>query len=95
VRKSPFFQSLYLYRMSKTAINMGYRALAVELADRGIWVGILAPGMVETRLLRQAGAGGRGITPEKSVTAVIGNIEKLGPETTGQYIIYTGDTVPW
>ncbi|MBT4739960.1 MAG: SDR family oxidoreductase [Rhodospirillaceae bacterium] len=95
VRQSPFFQSLYLYRMSKTAINMGYRALAVELADRGIWVGILAPGMVNTRLLEQAGAGGRGISTEQSVTAVIRNIENLGPETTGQYIIYTGDTLPW
>ncbi len=95
VRESPFFRSLYLYRMSKTAINMGYRALAVELKDQGIWIGILAPGMVNTRLLEQAGYGGRGISTEESVTNVIRNIENLGPETTGQYILYTGETVPW
>lgn len=95
VQASSFYQPLYLYRMSKTAINMGYRALAVELQDRGIWVGILAPGVVETRLLQQAGYGGRGMTTEQSVTGVIRNIENLGPETTGEYIIYTGDTVPW
>lgn len=95
VNQSPYFRSLYNYRMSKTAINMGFRALSVELADRGVWVGILAPGMVNTRLLEQAGSGGRGISTEESVTAVIKNIENLGPETTGQYIIYTGDTVPW
>ena len=92
---SPFYQALYLYRMSKTAINMGYRALSVELAPRGIWVGILAPGIVQTRLLRKAGYGDMGMTTEDSVTGVIRNIENLGPETTGQYIIYTGDTVPW
>ncbi len=95
VRESPFFQALYLYRMSKTAINMGYRALSLELKDRGIWVGILAPGVVETRLLQQAGYGGRGMTTEQSVTNVIRNIENLGPETTSQYILYTGETVPW
>jgi NAD(P)-dependent dehydrogenase (short-subunit alcohol dehydrogenase family) len=95
VQPSPFYKALYLYRMSKTAINMGYRALSVELAPRGIHVGILAPGIVETRLLQQAGYGGMGMTTEDSVTGVIRNIENLGPETSGQYIIYTGDTVPW
>lgn len=95
VQASPFYQALYLYRMSKTAINMGYRALAVELAPRGISVGILAPGVVETRLLQQAGYGGRGMTTEESVKGVIRNIKNLGPDTSGQYIIYTGDTVPW
>jgi NAD(P)-dependent dehydrogenase (short-subunit alcohol dehydrogenase family) len=95
VRPSEFFRALYLYRMSKTAINMGYRALAVELAPRGIYVGILAPGVVETRLLNQAGYGGMGMTTQQSVTGVIRNIENLGPDTSGEYIIYTGDTVPW
>lgn len=95
VQASPFYQPLYLYRMSKTAINMGYRALSVELAPRGISVGILAPGVVETRLLQQAGYGGRGMTTAESVTGVIRNIDDLGAETSGQYIIYTGDTVPW
>ncbi|MFL2769996.1 MAG: SDR family oxidoreductase [Rhodospirillaceae bacterium] len=95
VRQSNYFRSLYLYRMSKTAINMGYRALSVELAERGIWVGILAPGMVNTRLLQQAGSGGRGISTEESVTAVINNIENLGRENVGQYVLYTGDILPW
>ncbi|MEQ9108984.1 MAG: SDR family oxidoreductase [Rhodospirillaceae bacterium] len=90
-----FFQALYQYRMSKTAINMGYRALSVELAPRGIMVGILAPGIVQTRLLRQAGYGDMGMTTEQSVAGIIKNVENLGPETSGEYIIYTGETVPW
>lgn len=95
VKPGPFFASLYAYRMSKTAVNMAMRVMAAELAPRGIFVGILAPGMVETRLLQQAGSGGRGITADKSVTGVIRNIENLNATTSGQYIIYTGDTVPW
>ncbi len=95
VKPSQFFVPLYTYRMSKTAINMGFRAMAMELAPRGIFVGILAPGMVETRLLQQAGSGGRGIDAPKSVTGVMKNIENLNAQTSGQYIIYTGDTVPW
>jgi NAD(P)-dependent dehydrogenase (short-subunit alcohol dehydrogenase family) len=95
VKPSQFFIPLYSYRMSKTAINMGMRAMAMELAPRGILVGILAPGMVETRLLQQAGSGGRGIDATTSVKGVMKNIENLSPATSGQYIIYTGDTVPW
>lgn len=95
VKPSQFFVPLYTYRMSKTAVNMGMRALATELAPRGIFVGILAPGMVETRLLQQAGSGGRGIDATTSVTGVIKNIENLNAATSGHYIIYTGDTVPW
>lgn len=95
VRPSPFYKALYLYRMSKTAINMGYRAMSLELASRGISVGILAPGVVETRLLQQAGYGGMGMTTADSVSGVIRNVENLGPETSGQYILHNGETVPW
>ncbi len=95
VRPSPFYKALYLYRMSKTAINIGYRALSLEVAPQGISVGILAPGVVETRLLQQAGYGGMGMTTEDSVTGVIRNVENLGPETSGQYILHNGKTVPW
>lgn len=90
-----FFTSLYAYRMSKVALNMAMRVLAVDAKDQNILVGILAPGVVETRLLQQAGYGGRGIEPRQSVTAVIKNIENLTSETAGRYTLYTGETVPW
>ena len=90
-----YYSSLYAYRMSKVAVNMAMRVLAVDMREKGITVGIMAPGIVETRLLQQAGFGGRGIDPVVSVTGVIKNIENMSLETSGQYIIYTGDTVPW
>ena len=90
-----FFTSLYAYRLSKVALNMAMRVLGVDLTERGILVGIMAPGVVETRLLQQAGYGGRGMPPETSVTAVIGNIDKLSRENAGQYTLYNGEIVPW
>lgn len=90
-----FYSSLYAYRLSKVAVNMAMRLVAVDTREKGILVGILAPGVVETRLLQQAGYGGRGIAPEESVSAVIKNIENLTRETAGQYTLYTGETLPW
>lgn len=90
-----FFTSLYAYRLSKVALNMAMRVLAVDLSDREILVGILAPGIVETRLLQQAGYGGMGMTPTASVTAVINNIDNLNRENAAQYRLYNGETVPW
>lgn len=90
-----FFTSLYAYRLSKVALNMGMRVLAVDLHKRDILVGILAPGVVETRLLQQAGYGGRGIPPATSVTGVIKNIDNLTADTAGEYLLYNGDILPW
>ena len=92
---SKYYKPLYLYRMSKTAINMGFRNLAVELAPQGVHVGIMAPGIVETRLLKQAGYSGMGMSTKESVTNVIRNIENLGPKTSGKYILFNGKTLPW
>ena len=95
VRATKYYKPLYLYRMSKTAINMGYRNLALELASKGIHVGILAPGIVETRLLQQAGYSGMGMSTKESVTNVIRNIKNLGPKTSGKYVLFNGKTLPW
>ena len=88
------FGSLYFYRISKAGLNMAMRTLQAELRGKGVKVGILAPGVVETRLLRQSGYRGPGvITPEQSVTAVIANIAKL--DQTAEITLYNGDKVPW
>ena len=41
----------YGYRMSKAALNMAGRSLAVDLKPKGIAVSILHPGLVATRLI--------------------------------------------
>jgi len=84
---------LYFYRISKAGVNMAMRTLAAETRARGVKVGILAPGMVETRLLRASGFPAQGISPQKSVSGVIRNIENLTQDA--EIILYDGSVVPW
>jgi NAD(P)-dependent dehydrogenase (short-subunit alcohol dehydrogenase family) len=88
------FGSFYFYRLSKAAVNMAMRTLQAEVRDRGVKVGILAPGMVDTRLLRSSGYEGLGvISAAQSVTAVMGHIEALTQDA--EMTLYTGDKLPW
>lgn len=88
------FGNLYFYRISKAGVNMAMRTLQAEVRAQGIKVGILAPGMVDTRLLRQSGYEGPGvINAPQSVTAVRGHIERL--TQAAEMILYTGDPLPW
>lgn len=88
------FGNLYFYRISKAGVNMAMRVLQAELREQGVKVGILAPGMVDTRLLRNSGYQGPGvIDAPRSVTAVIGHIDRL--DQNAELILYTGERLPW
>ena len=88
------FGNLYFYRISKAGVNMAMRTLQAEVRAQGVKVGILAPGMVDTRLLRQSGYAGPGvIDAPQSVTAVRAHIERLTQDA--EMILYTGDKLPW
>jgi NAD(P)-dependent dehydrogenase (short-subunit alcohol dehydrogenase family) len=85
----------YAYRMSKAALNMGFRALAADWRADGIMVGLIAPGMVETDLLRASGFPGRGITPQESVAGMMKVIDGMTLESNSQAINYDGKPIPW
>lgn len=87
------FGSLYFYRISKAGLNMGMRALQAELRGRGVKVGILAPGVVETRLLRQSGFSGQGMTTAESVRTTMRNIDQV--DDSADMRINTGEKLPW
>lgn len=88
------FGNLYFYRASKAAVNMAMRTLQAEVREQGVKIGILAPGMVSTRLLHSSGYQGPGvIEAPQSVTAVIGHIERL--DQNAEMILYTGEKLPW
>jgi NAD(P)-dependent dehydrogenase (short-subunit alcohol dehydrogenase family) len=80
----------YGYRMSKVALNMAGRSLAIDLAPRGIAVAILHPGKVATRMV-----GFDGIPPQESVRGLLACIAALGPETSGQFWHANGEALPW
>jgi NAD(P)-dependent dehydrogenase (short-subunit alcohol dehydrogenase family) len=85
----------YAYRMSKAALNIGYRALAADWRGDGIMVGLIAPGMVETKLLRQSNFPGQGISAEVSVTGMLKVIDAMTLDSNGKAINYDGSVIPW
>ena len=85
----------YAYRMSKAALNIGFRALAADWREAGIMAGIIAPGMVETDLLRASGFRGRGITTEESVRGMRKVIDAMTLESNGKALNYDGSPIPW
>jgi len=80
----------YGYRMSKAALNMAGRSLAVDLQPRGIAVAVLHPGMVATRMV-----GFTGIPPEQAARGLLDRIEALTLETSGRFWHANGDPLPW
>lgn len=80
----------YGYRMSKTALNMAGRSLAVDLRPRGIAVAILHPGMVATRMV-----GFSGIPPEQAAAGLLARLDALTLGGSGRFRHATGEALPW
>ena len=82
----------YGYRMSKAALNMAGKSLAVDLRGRGVAVAILHPGMVKTDM---TGGHGGAVEPADSARGLIARIEALTLETTGGFWHANGERLPW
>jgi NAD(P)-dependent dehydrogenase (short-subunit alcohol dehydrogenase family) len=79
------------YRISKAALNMYVRTLAVELAREGFTCMLLDPGWVRTDM-----GGPNGPTsPEDAARMVVDRIERLTPSDTGRFLDRRGRDVPW
>ncbi len=85
----------YGYRMSKAALNIGFRALAADWKADGIMVGIIAPGMVETDLLRASSFPGKGISTQESVVGMMKVIDGMTLENNSKALNYDGQPIPW
>jgi NAD(P)-dependent dehydrogenase (short-subunit alcohol dehydrogenase family) len=81
----------YLYRSSKTAVNMVVKSLSLDLASRGIRVVVLHPGWVQTDM----GGPNALTTPEESVSGMRNVIDHLTKEDSGRFISFDGTNVPW
>ena len=82
----------YGYRMSKAALNMAGRSLAVDLKPKGIAVAILHPGLVATRMIN---FNRNGISPQQSVEGLLKRIDALTLETSGSFWHANGEELPW
>ncbi len=82
----------YGYRMSKVALNIAGKSLAVDLRSRGIAVAILHPGLVKTRMVQ---FNPNGISPEDSVRGLIARIDELTVNNSGSFLHANGSVLPW
>lgn len=81
----------YGYRMSKAALNMAGKSLAVDLKGAGVAVAILHPGMVKTEMI-----GGRGqVEPSDAARGLLSRIDELTLETSGGFWHANGERLPW
>ena len=82
----------YGYRMSKAALCMAGKSLALDLNHLEISVALLHPGLVRTRMTGYASSG---ISPEDSVKGLIKRIDSLKLENSGSFFHANGEILPW
>jgi NAD(P)-dependent dehydrogenase (short-subunit alcohol dehydrogenase family) len=81
----------YMYRTTKTAVNMVMKSLSIDLEPSGIAVVTLHPGWVETDM----GGPNALINTEKSVRGLRKVIDKLNLANTGKFVAYDGKQIAW
>lgn len=81
----------YMYRTTKTAVNMVMKSLSIDLEPSGIAVVTLHPGWVETDM----GGSNALINTETSVRGLRKVIDKLSLANTGKFIAYDGKQIAW
>jgi NAD(P)-dependent dehydrogenase (short-subunit alcohol dehydrogenase family) len=81
----------YAYRMSKAALNMACRSMALDLADRGVITAVFHPGWVQTDM-----GGLHAPTPvDASSRGLIAQFDALTPEKSGRFWSFEGTEIPW
>lgn len=80
----------YGYRMSKAALSMAGKSLAIDLKPRQIAVTILHPGMVSTDMTNHSG-----ISAAESVRGILQRIEQLNLQNSGTFWHANGEELPW
>ncbi len=81
----------YGYRMSKAALNAAGKSLAIDLAPKGISVGIFHPGYVKTDMTGHQG----NISPSDAAADLVKRIAELNDSNTGSFRHANGEALPW
>jgi NAD(P)-dependent dehydrogenase (short-subunit alcohol dehydrogenase family) len=81
----------YGYRMSKAALNMAGKSLAVDLRPAGVAVAILHPGMVKTEMTGSHGQ----VEPLDAARGLLARLDELTLETSGGFWHANGQRLPW
>lgn len=82
------------YSLTKSAVNMYFVKLALDLKPGGITVILHCPGYVKTDM--NGGVDGpASFLPEESVSRTVKNVLSRGFEDTGKFFNQDGETVAW
>ncbi len=79
------------YRSSKTALNMAWRNLALDVKRLGVIAVMFHPGWVKTRM----GGASAPLQPEESIRGMRQVIDELQPADSGEFFGHDGDHIPW
>ncbi len=80
----------YVYRASKSALNVMWGSLALEWKPLGITCILLRPGIVKTRMTNFTG-----LEPEESVSGMRRALAAVTFASTGGIVGYDGKSIPW
>lgn len=81
----------WAYRLSKTALNMASRNMAIQLEGEGIPSVVIHPGWVRTEM----GGPSAPLSVEESVRAMVETISGLSMKQSGAFLDREGRPVPW
>ncbi len=81
----------YAYSAAKAALNRLMRSVAIDLKDRGVIVGLVHPGWVQTEM----GGAGADITPEESAAGIRKVAADWTLDRSGDFLKWNGETHPW
>lgn len=82
----------YAYRMSKAALNMASRSLAVDLRPQGVISVVINPGWVQTDM----GGTNAPVPVAESVAAMIARFDSLTAEDSGRFLDWRRpEGFPW
>jgi len=84
--------SSYGYRMSKVALSMAAKSLSIDLLKEDIYVAILHPGLVSTRMTSFTK---NGISTEESASGILKRIDSLNKHNSGTFWHTNGEILPW
>ena len=85
------YGGFYAYVAAKAGLNRLMRSVAIDLKDRGIVIGLLHPGYVQTDM----GGPAADISPQESAAGVRKVAEGWTLERSGDFLKWNGDTHPW
>jgi NAD(P)-dependent dehydrogenase (short-subunit alcohol dehydrogenase family) len=85
------YGGFYPYVAAKAGLNRLMRSVAIDLKDRGIIVGLVHPGYVQTDM----GGKDAEITPTESAAGIRAVTAAWTLETSGDFLRWNGEVHPW